>query len=73
MLGSAVVPSLLMCFGLSFLFETPRWIVCHGRLERAHKVMEKIRIENVVEEELHDIQKDYKLRLKNAIGMYIAT
>ena len=69
MLGFPVVPSLLMCFGLWFLFETPRWLVFHGRSERARKVMERIRIGNVVEEELHDIHKDYELHLKNAMGM----
>ena len=69
MLGVAVIPSLLMCCGLWFLFETPRWLVFHGRLEQARKVMGKIRIGNAGEEELQDIQNDYELHLKNAIGL----
>ena len=69
MLGLPVVPSLLMCCGLWFLFETPRWLVFHGRLEQARKVMGKIRIGNAVEEELQDIQNDYELHLKNTIGL----
>ena len=65
------MPSLLMCCGLWFLFETPRWLVFHGRLERARNVMETIRIGNVVEEELCDIQKDYELNSKKNAGWYM--
>ena len=71
MLGLAVIPSLLMCGGLWFLFETPRWLVFHGKLEKARKVMEKIRSGSAVEEELLNIQKDYELHLKNTIGLFI--
>ena len=70
MLGVAVIPSLLMCGGLCFLFETPRWLVFHGNLQKARKVMEKIRISNEVEEELLNIQKDYELHSKNKMGMF---
>ena len=69
MLGVAVIPSLLMCGGLCFLFETPRWLVFHGNLQKARRVMEKIRISNEVEEELLNIQKDYELHSKNKMGM----
>ena len=69
MLGLAVVPSLLMCCGLYFLFETPRWLVFHGRLEKAHKVMRKIRNEDLIEKEMQDIVKDYEVNSKNALGM----
>ena len=69
MFGVAVVPALFMCCGLWFLFETPRWLVFHGRLERAREVMETIRIGNVVEEELCDIQKDYELNSKRNTGL----
>jgi len=70
MLGFPVIPSLVMCFGLWFLFETPRWLVFHGKLDKAHKVMKKIRIESAVEEELSSIQKDYESNL-NSIGLFI--
>ena len=69
LLGVAGIPSLLMCCGLWFLFETPRRLVFHGRLEQARKVMGKIRIGNAGEEELQDIQNDHELHLKNAIGL----
>ena len=71
MLGLAIVPSLCMCGGLWFLFETPRWLVFHGKLEKAHKVMEKIRIGSAAEEELLNIQKDYELHLKSTIGLLL--
>ena len=69
MLGLPVVPALLMCCGLWFLFETPRWLVFHGRLERARKVMRKIRNEDLIEKEMQDIVKDYEVNSKNALGM----
>ena len=69
MLGLAVVPALLMCCGLCFLFETPRWLVFHGRLEKAHKVMRKIRNEDLIEKEMQDIVKDYEVNSKNSLGM----
>ena len=72
MFGLAVVPSLLMCFGLLFLFETPRWLVFHGRPVKAREVMEKIRSGTAAEEELLNIQKDYELHLKNTIGWLIS-
>ena len=71
MLGLSVVPSLLMCCGLWFLFETPRWLVFHGKSEKACKVMEKIRSDSAVEEELLNIQKDYELHIRNALGLLI--
>ena len=73
MLGLAVVPSLLMCFGLWFLFETPRWLVFHEKLEKAQKVMKKIRNEDIVEEEIQNIVKDYEVNSKNSLGMPLHT
>lgn len=71
MLGLPVIPSLLMCFGLWFLFETPRWLVFHGKSEKARKAMEKIRTGSAIDEELFNIQEDYELSLKNSIGLLI--
>ena len=71
MLGLAVVPSLLMCGGLWFLFETPRWLVFHGKLEKAQKVMEKIRSGSTAEQELLNIKKDYESHLKNTMGLLL--
>jgi len=69
-LGLGVFPSIAMCVCLLFLFETPRWLVFHGKVDKAREVMMKIRSsDDMVEEELSDIVNDYELTSKNAAGM----
>ena len=68
MLGLGVIPSIVMCVCLLFLFETPRWLVFHGKVDKAREVMRKIRSDDVVEEELGDIVNDYELTSKNVLG-----
>jgi len=68
MLGFGVVPSIVMFVCLVFLFETPRWLVFHGKVNKAREVMRKIRSDDMVEEELGDIVNDYELTSKNALG-----
>ena len=69
MLGLGIIPSIVMCVCLLFLFETPRWLVFHGKVDKAREVMRKIRSDDVVEEELGDIVNDYELTSKNVLGM----
>ena len=68
MLGFGILPSIMMCIGLLFLFETPRWLVFHGKVDKAREVMKKIRSDDMVEEELGDIVNDYELTSKNVLG-----
>jgi len=68
MLGLGAIPSIVMCFCLLFLFETPRWLVFHGKVDKAREVMRKIRSDDMVEEELSDIVNDYELTSKNTLG-----
>jgi len=68
MLGFGILPSVMMVIGLLFLFETPRWLVFHGKVDKARKVMRKIRSDDVAEEELGDIVNDYELTSKNVFG-----
>jgi len=68
MLGLGVIPSIVMCICLCFLFETPRWLVFHGEVDKARQVMRKIRSDDMAEEELGDIVNDYELTSKNSIG-----
>jgi len=68
MLGLGVIPSIVMCVCLLFLFETPRWLVFHGKVDKAREVMRKIRSSDVAEKELSDIVNDYELTSKNSIS-----
>ena len=52
MFGFGVIPSIVMGVCLLFLFETPRWLVFHGKVDKAREVIRKIRSDDVVEEEL---------------------
>jgi len=68
-----VVPSVVMCACLWFLFETPRWLVFHDKVDKARQVMMKIRSDDVVEEELSDIVNDYEVTSKNVIGKEVCS
>jgi MFS family permease len=43
MLGLAVIPGLILGFGMLFMPETPRWLIRHGRLIDARTVLTRIR------------------------------
>ena len=60
-----------MIIVLWFLFETPRWLVHHGKVEKALDVMRKIRAAENVEKELDDIIKDYKQSQEKKIGIQV--
>ena len=68
MFGFGLLPSLCMVIVLCFLFETPRWLVHHGRVEKAFDVMRKIRNVECVERELDDIIKDYQRSQEKKLG-----
>jgi len=68
MLGFGILPSIVMCIGLLFLFETPRWLVFHCKVDKAWEVMRKIRNDDMVEKELSDIVNDYEVTSKNILG-----
>lgn len=69
MFGFGVLPSVCMVVVLYFLFETPRWLVHHDKVEKAFDVMKKIRTAENVEKELNDIVKDYQQSQENKIGV----
>ncbi len=56
MLGLAVVPALVMLFGMLFMPETPRWLVAKDREPEAREVLRRSRDEDAVEKEIHDIK-----------------
>src|SRR5215212_1276687 len=56
MLGLAVVPALVMLFGMLFMPETPRWLVAKDREPEAREILRRSRDEDAVEKEIHDIK-----------------
>jgi len=54
-LGFAIIPASLMLIGLLFTPETPRWLVFHNRVDKARKVLLKVRHVTEVEDELNII------------------
>ena len=58
MLGLAGLPSLIMFFGFLFMPESPRWLVFRGKIEKARRVLGKVRQHHEVEEELKTIIRD---------------
>lgn len=57
MLGLSGVPAVIMLLGLIFMPESPRWLVSKGNVERAKKVLKRIRKSDDVEDEISDILK----------------
>ena len=70
MFSFTLLPSLCMIAALCFLFETPRWLVYHGKAEKARSVMKKIRSSEYVEKELNEIITDYEDNRKRKLGVY---
>jgi SP family galactose:H+ symporter-like MFS transporter len=58
MFGLAAVPSTLLGIGMLVMPESPRWLVSHDLLNKAPRVLRKIRASSAVGNELADIQHD---------------
>jgi SP family galactose:H+ symporter-like MFS transporter len=58
MFGLAAVPSTLLGIGMLVMPESPRWLVSHDLLNKATRVLRKIRASTAVGNELADIQHD---------------
>ncbi len=57
MLGLAVIPSLVLAFGMFFMPPSPRWLISKGSESKAIKVLKRIRgIENV-DKEVNEIEQ----------------
>lgn len=67
MFGFGVLPSVAMFIILVFLYETPRWLVFHGKFEEARKVLMQVQHDD---EELCYIVKEYEEMQQNRIGKF---
>ena len=56
MLGLAAIPAMILGIGMLPLPDTPRWLVNHNEMDKARKVLKRIRGTVDVEGELNDIQ-----------------
>jgi len=60
-----------MIAALCFMSETPRWLVYHGKVEKARSVIRKIHSSEYVEKELNEIIKDFELNCEKKLGMLL--
>lgn len=68
MLGLAGIPSLLMFLGMLVMPESPRWLIFHGKEDKARKTMSKVRPESEIDAELSTIKDDYEKQKKLKLG-----
>lgn len=66
MLFAGVVPSLILLIGMSFMQDTPRWLVSKNRDEEAKKVFNKIEPEIDADTEIEAIKQTLNKSSKNA-------
>ena len=71
MLGLAGIPSLLMFVGLLAMPESPRWLVYHGKDDKARESLSKVRPASEIDAELNTIKDDYEKQKKLKLGMTI--
>ncbi|MCM3569863.1 sugar porter family MFS transporter [Neobacillus mesonae] len=57
MLGLALIPSLLLLFGMLSMPESPRWLFYRGKEKKAREVLSYTRDENAVESEIQNIKQ----------------
>ena len=69
MLGLAGISSVIMFVGFLFMPESPRWLVFHGKPEKAQSVLYKLRDPSQVVKEMEEIQEDYYEYKKSQLGM----
>ncbi len=60
MLGSGVLPAILLYIGISFLHDTPRWLLSKNREEEAKKVFQTLTPEEDAEARIQEIKDTLK-------------
>lgn len=59
MFAVGLIPALLLLIGMLFSPSTPRWLVLKGSTDKARTILQKIRAQENVEEELQAIQASF--------------
>jgi sugar porter (SP) family MFS transporter len=57
MFGLGVVPAVILTVGMSFLPDSPRWLVSKSRVDEARKALARLRSKAEIEPEVTDIQQ----------------
>ena len=57
MLGSGVIPAVILFIGIIFLHDTPRWLISKGREDEARLVFKKIYPKDDIEQHIAEIKE----------------
>jgi SP family galactose:H+ symporter-like MFS transporter len=62
MFGIGFIPALLLCIGMIFLPESPRFLIKQNKNDQAKKILQQLRNTENVSEEIADIQKSLSVQ-----------
>ena len=56
MVGAGLIPAIILLIGISFLGDTPRWLISKQRDKEAKEIFKKINPDDDVEEHVAEIR-----------------
>lgn len=62
MFGIGVIPAVLLCIGMFFLPESPRWLVKQKQIDKAISTLKRLRNTDDVATEINDIERSLTVR-----------
>lgn len=63
MFGLAAIPAALLFAGMLFQSESPQWLVAHGSVDEARRVLERLRPPGTVDDELAELHDNAERRV----------